>query len=106
VKGWIGSRRYAPAPMSERGKARELALVKLRYKLPDGQTSRLIERVLPASLLATTARPSGDFAFATAVAAFGQTLRGDSMMNGFGYPQIAALAGRPQDAWRQEVGEL
>jgi Ca-activated chloride channel family protein len=121
--GWIGPRRYdeapasaggrydeAPASAGAAGKAGELAFVKLRYKLPDGQTSRLIERPVPARLLQTGAAPTGDFAFATAVAAFGQTLRGDAMLNGFGHAQIAALAGeglgRQRDFWRQEFVRL
>ena len=38
--------------------------------------------------------------------AFGQTLRGDALMNGFGHARIAALAGRQQDFWRQEFVKL
>ena len=107
AKGWIGPRRYEDdAPAAARGRAGELAFVKLRYKLPDGDTSRLIERPVPASLMARAARPTGDFAFAAAVAAFGQALRGDELMNGFGFGQIADLAGRQQDFWRQEFVRL
>jgi Ca-activated chloride channel family protein len=111
AQGWIGPRRYDEPPVAiTAGKAGELAFVKLRYKLPDGQTSRLIERPVPARLLQTSARPTGDFAFATAVAAFGQALRGDAMLNGFGHAQIAALAGQglgsQRDFWRQEFVRL
>ncbi|MCW1428810.1 vWA domain-containing protein [Novosphingobium sp. JCM 18896] len=107
AQGWIGPRRYEEAAAATAvGKAGELAFVKLRYKLPDGTTSRLIERPVPARLLQASARPTGDFAFATAVAAFGQTLRGDAMMNGFTPAQIVSLAGRQQDFWRQEFLRL
>jgi len=107
AKGWIAPRRYDdPLPEAAAGRAGELAMVKLRYKLPDGTTSRLIERVVPASLMARSARPTGDFAFAAAVAAFGQALRGDEMLNGFSHREIAALAGRQQDFWRQEFIRL
>ena len=54
----------------------------------------------------TAARPTGDFAFATAVAAFGQRLRGDTMLNGFSHAQIVSLAGRQNDYWRQEFVRL
>ena len=54
----------------------------------------------------TTARPTGDFAFATAVAAFGQRLRGDALLQGYSHAQIAALAGRQSDFWRQEFVRL
>jgi Ca-activated chloride channel family protein len=107
VNGWIGPHRYEQVqPKAGDKRAREMAFVRLRYKLPDGQTSRLIERPVAASLIASSARPTGDFAFATAVAAFGQTLRGDAMMNGFTHAQIATLAGRQQDFWRQEFLRL
>lgn len=107
AKGWIAPRRYDdPLPAAAASRATELAQVKLRYKLPDGQTSRLIERVVPAGLMARAAPPTGDFAFAAAVAAFGQTLRGDEMMNGFSHRDIAALAGRQQDFYRQEFIRL
>jgi Ca-activated chloride channel family protein len=107
ANGWIGPHRYERVE-SKAGdtRAREMAFVRLRYKLPDGQTSRLIERPVAASLMAASARPTGDFAFAVAVAAFGQTLRGDAMMNGFTHAQIATLAGRQQDFWRQEFVRL
>jgi Ca-activated chloride channel family protein len=107
VKGWIAPRRYDdPLPEGATGKSGELAFVKLRYKMPNGTTSRLIERPVSASLLARAGTPTGDFAFATAVAAFGQSLRGDEMMNGFTYAQIASLAGQQQDFWRQEFIKL
>ncbi|HUQ13137.1 MAG TPA: YfbK domain-containing protein, partial [Novosphingobium sp.] len=80
--------------------------VKLRYKLPDGTTSKLIERAVPASLAARAAAPRGDMAFAVAVAAFGQKLRGDPLLGGFGYDRIAALADGQRDFWRQEFAKL
>jgi Ca-activated chloride channel family protein len=105
-RGWNDPRRYQD--VSPRGDTRggELAFVKLRYKLPDGTTSRLIERPVAASLMRTAARPTVDFAFATAVAAFGQRLRGDALLQGYSHAQIAALAGRQSDFWRQEFVRL
>ncbi|MCB2060518.1 MAG: VWA domain-containing protein [Novosphingobium sp.] len=106
-KGWIGPRRYEdPLPEAAQSKSRELAHVKLRYKLPDGKVSRLIERTVPASAMYTRQAMPSDFAFAAAVAAFGQTLRSDEMMNGFTYSQIAALASGHRDFWRQEFVRL
>ncbi len=106
ARGWSDPRRYEPVAPQRDARGGELAFVKLRYKLPDGTTSRLIERPVSAQLLRTAARPSGDFAFATAVAAFGQRLRGDAMLNGYSHAQIAALAGRQNDFWRQEFVRL
>ena len=78
----------------------------MRYKLPNGDTSRLIERVIPASALRSAAAPTGDMAFATAVAAFGQKLRGDALLGTFNYGDIASLAGKQTDFWRQEFIRL
>ncbi len=106
-KGWIAPRRYEDAPAeAATGRIAEAATVKLRYKLPDGDTSRLIERVVSADALARAGAPQGDFAFAAAVAAYGQVLRGDEMMMGFGYEDIIRLAGQQDNFWRQEFLQL
>jgi Ca-activated chloride channel homolog len=106
ARGWTDPRRYEPVAPQGDARGGELAYVKLRYKLPDGTASRLIERPIAASQLRTAAQPTGDFAFAVAVAAFGQRLRGDPLLNGFSHGQIAALAGRQGDFWRQEFVRL
>jgi Ca-activated chloride channel homolog len=55
----------------------EIAFVRLRYKRPGEQESRLIERaVLGADAFARLEDASADFRFAAAVAGFGQLLRG------------------------------
>jgi Ca-activated chloride channel family protein len=106
-QGWIAPRRYEDTP-AEAATARlaEAAIVKLRYKLPDGDSSRLIEQVVPAAALRSAAAPQGDFAFAAAVAAYGQVLRGDELMQGFGFDQIGGLAGKQDNFWRQEFLQL
>ncbi|UZK65736.1 vWA domain-containing protein [Sphingomonas sp. M1-B02] len=105
--GWTAERRYegnrAGAPA---GRGGELAFVKLRYKAPGQTASKLIERAVPAGLMRTATMPHGDMAFVTSVAAFGQRLRGDKYLNGYGYAQIGALAGSSGDYWRSEFGRL
>lgn len=107
AKGWLPDRRYdgnrPPAPGAS---GRELAFVKLRYKLPGEDASRLIEKPVPAALLRTASAPSGDMAFATAVAALGQKLRGDKYLGGYSYAAIRGLAGNPQGYWRNEFLKL
>ena len=61
--------RTEPAPRSRGG--RELAFVKLRYKLPSSETSRLFSQ----PVLDRGAAPDDDFRFAGAVAGFGMLLR-------------------------------
>jgi Ca-activated chloride channel family protein len=102
--GWTPERRYEgnrpPAPAARGG---ELAHVKLRYKLPDGTTSREVARPV---LDRAAAAPAGDFAFATAVAAFGQKLRGDPQLGRYDYADIRRLAGSPGGYWRSEFVKL
>jgi Ca-activated chloride channel family protein len=106
--GWIAPRKYgvmteAPARAATTG---ELATVRLRYKLPDGQSSRLIKAPVSARSLSQARAPEGDMAFAVAVAAFGQKLRGDSRIGNFSYDAVARLAGPQANYWRQEFVEL
>ncbi|MDG2534604.1 VWA domain-containing protein [Sphingomonas sp. HITSZ_GF] len=107
AKGWTEDRRYEanrPAPAVSTGS--EMAFVKLRYKIPGNETSKLIERPVPASLMQGARAPSGDMAFVTSVAAFGQHLRGDKYLNGYSYTQIGALAPSSNNYWRSEFGRL
>jgi Ca-activated chloride channel family protein len=71
----------------------EIALLRLRFKQPNGDTSRLIERPLKRSgMVEKLSATSDDFRFSAAVAAFGQALRGGKYLDGFGYDQIQELA--------------
>lgn len=106
-KGWIAPRKYEDAPAAAAAsRLAEAANVKLRYKLPDGDTSKLIEQVVASSAFSNAAAPKGDFAFAAAVAAFGQVLRGDELMQGYGFDDIGGLAGSQDNFWRQEFLQL
>jgi Ca-activated chloride channel family protein len=80
--------RYGPT-RATREISNELGFVRLRYKHPESDTSELIERAVP-NLAAET--PSGRLRFASAVAAFGQHLRGGKYLEGFGMDDIHALA--------------
>ncbi|RYD94099.1 MAG: VWA domain-containing protein [Sphingomonadales bacterium] len=105
--GWIPERRYEKPPQPVAGvSGGEFAHVKLRYKLPGESASRLIARPLYANLIHNARAPQGDMAFATAVAAFGQKLRGDKYLNGFSFSQIGALAPASDNYWRSEFTRL
>jgi Ca-activated chloride channel homolog len=107
AKGWLPGRRYEPnragVPTS---RSQELAFVKLRWKAPSGGDSKLIQVPVSAGLLRTAAAPKGDMAFVTAVAAFGQKLRGDKYLGDYGYRQIHDLAGSSPNYWRAEFVKL
>ena len=71
----------------------EYAFVKIRYKLPDEDISKLIETpVTPANEIASLAQASADQRFSVAVAAFGQKLRNTDQTAGFGYDRIIEIA--------------
>jgi Ca-activated chloride channel family protein len=68
----------------------ELGFLKLRYKAPDGDVSELIET--PISFDGDDAMTSDDLDFATAVAAFGQKLKGSTHLRAMDWSEIRALA--------------
>jgi len=72
--------------------AGEIANVRLRYKLPDGEKSQLLEYPISKSTLAANGKLSPDLRFAASVAAFGQILRGGKYTAEFGYDDVASLA--------------
>ena len=92
--GWLPERRYDGNRRAETSgdRAGEMAVVRLRYKLPDGEVSMLIERVIPAQASQQAGAPTGDMAFAAAVAGFGQKLRGDTYLGDWTFADSATLA--------------
>ncbi len=77
------------------GKGDEYAFLKLRYKLPDEDTSRLIETpVTKANETASLNDASNDVRFSVAVAGFGQKLRRQDNLAETSWAEIAALAAR------------
>jgi len=110
-KGWLPDRRYPAnraAPVGAPDWNGELAWLKLRYKLPDGDTSLLIEQPVRAAMIRRASAPAGDSAFAAAVAAFGQKLRGDPWLANFSYADARRLAERSGrgDVLRREFLQL
>ena len=71
----------------------ELAHLRLRYKEPEGNVSKLLEWPLQRKEIQTDiARTSETFRFAAAVAGFGQLLKGGKYTTDFGYGNVAQLA--------------
>lgn len=87
--------RYGSPEAVARGPADELAFLRLRWKEPGADSSQLIEAPIPASKTA----PDADTAFATAIAGFGQLLRGSDYLGNWTYADAIALAtqGRGDD---------
>jgi Ca-activated chloride channel family protein len=90
----VDALRYGPAePAPAVAPSHEFAFVKIRYKQPEGATSQLVSQpVTQADVVATVDEAPQDVRFSVAAAAFGQRLRGEDALAGFGYGEIRALA--------------
>jgi len=85
----------------------EALSVKLRYKEPDGTTSRLLQTVVPVGQLTTASAPQGDTAFAAAVAGFGLALTGTIPARpDWNADAMVALAGSQTNAQRTEFIDM
>lgn len=98
--------RYSAEPKAA-AQASEMAFVRLRYKRPEQDTSRLIEQPVRAASSVPFDQASDALRLTAAVAAFGQRLKGGTYTGDFGYEQIAALAKSARAADDSEsVGEF
>ena len=79
-----------PAPAADGSD--EIAFLKIRYKLPDGDASRLITAPVAPSAEVAFAEATADTRFSIAVAAFAQKLRGARWVDGLGYERIREIA--------------
>ncbi|HQS58694.1 MAG: hypothetical protein B7Y56_11065 [Gallionellales bacterium 35-53-114] len=91
--------RYGKEQGAAKSGSGELAFLRLRYKEPENDVSRLAEWPLyRQDIKASLAQTSTEFRFAAAVAAFGQQLRGGKYTGEMGYADIAKLAGDSRGA--------
>ena len=80
-----------PAPAAAPGG--ELGFLKIRYKLPGEDTSRLISTAITAGQERPDIQAAPeDVRFSTAVAAFGQLLRGEPYIGAYSFDDVIALA--------------
>lgn len=87
--------RYGQAATGNGGVANadEYAFVKIRYKAPDGDTSKLITTpVTRVNEVASFDAAGADQRFSIAVAGFGQKLRDEDATSKFGFDKIAEIA--------------
>jgi Ca-activated chloride channel family protein len=90
----IDDLRYGSSKDSGKGKkSKEYAFLKIRYKLPDETESKLITLPIdPNSEYSKIAKAPEEARFASAVAAFGMLLKGDSHIEDFTYDDVIELA--------------
>ena len=94
---WNAPLKYAAtAPATDRGRASDVATVRLRYKAADGGASRLVEETVHRSDARST--PSPTLQWSAAVAAFGERLRGGEALGGADWPEVLRWADRAFDA--------
>ena len=107
LKGSEGERsgaveyRYRPTPAAEDSpqvtvkQSSELAFLKIRYKEPEGDSSKLLQYPIEsANVQKSVATTSDDFRFAAAVSYFGTLLRGSVFAGTYTFGDIAELAGK------------
>ncbi|MET0580635.1 MAG: VWA domain-containing protein [Pseudoxanthomonas sp.] len=82
--------RYGMEKPAADAKANELAHLRLRYKLPGADNSRLIETPILRSSLTT--QPSQSLRFASAVAAYADLLRGGTHIEKWTWNEVAEAA--------------
>ncbi len=87
--------RYQHEPVEEADPSpdNEYGFLKLRYKLPDSETSTLISRAVTlADEVDRIAQAGTETRFASAVAAYGQLLRGGRYTGNYSYDDVITLA--------------
>ncbi|MDH4746734.1 VWA domain-containing protein [Sphingomonas sp. CBMAI 2297] len=91
----IGDLRYAePAPAAALAQGGELGFVKIRYKLPKSDTSRLITTPIDrGNIFARFEDAPRDARFAAAVAGFAELLRGGRYNGQLSFDEVLAMAG-------------
>ena len=93
--------------VSNRDHGNELMYVKLRYKLPDANTSRWLDHVVPS---AQPGNGSEDLRFAASVAAFGMILRDSEYRGSATLDDVLTLArgalGEDEGGYRKEFFRL
>ncbi|RAK62696.1 vWA domain-containing protein [Hymenobacter edaphi] len=103
--------KYQPAPPTTAGAAAtELLTVKMRYKQPQGRTSSLLSRALPAAAPAALAGASNNLRWAAAVAQMSLLLRQSERRGEATWQNTVELArtarGKDDDGYRAECIRL
>ena len=107
----LGDLRYSAPLRRPAGSGGEYGFVKIRYKLPKSEVSRLISAPIDRkSEAGRFADAPSDARFAAGVAAFAELLRGGKYSGSMGYDEVLAIVGgaRGEDlfGYRSELLEL
>lgn len=106
----IDDLRYGKPKVATGEENGEIALFRLRYKLPGEAKSRLMEQPIMADAAVSFAAAPAEARFATAVAGFGQLLRGAVNVDAFSYDDVLTIAqesrGEDKFGYRSEFLQL
>jgi Ca-activated chloride channel family protein len=101
--------KYQKGELKSAGNAKELCTIKLRYKKPDGDASRLLEKPVVDHHIALQ-KSSNDFRWSAAVAEFGMLLRQSEFRGEATYAHCKQLAqgakGKDENGYRRELIEM
>jgi len=84
--------RYGKSSEVSKSGGAEIAFVRLRYKAPGGDVSKLIENPVSRDEIKSAEQASTELRFASAVAAFGQLLKGGDYLGAYGFADVIDLA--------------
>ncbi len=106
--GLVDNLKYQTVPKSEiTYQGNEMLTIKLRYKKPDQNTSKSIQKIVVDNVKTKT---SHNFRFAAAVAEFGMLLRESEFKQNSSYEQVIELAssalGNDKEGYRSEFLKL
>ena len=97
-------------PVQNVGGGDEILTVKLRYKNPDGHSSKLLQKTVIDDAKWRKIKPSANFDFSAAVASFGMLLRQSEFKQGSSFAQVIELAeagkGKDPQGYRSEFLSL
>jgi Ca-activated chloride channel family protein len=107
IETTAGKLRYQRvAEVARNTRTDEMMYVNVRYKLPDGRTSRLLQHAVRNEV----ARSDGDFSFALAVASYGMLLRESPFRGTSTFDAVLSLArdgmAHDPDGYRAEFARL
>ncbi len=105
----VDALKYQTAPAANAVATAELMTIKIRYKEPDGKTSKLLAQ--PVQVQQTElAKTSADFRWAVAVAGYGMMLRESKNRGNLNWKQVLDLAegsvGNDSEGYRKELVQL
>ncbi|WP_116545183.1 vWA domain-containing protein [Pontibacter virosus] len=108
--GTVDALKYQKTSIDPKAKrSEEMLTMKLRYKEPDGETSRLITTTVSSQAL-PAAQTSDNFRFSAAVAACGMLLRDSEFKGNASFPMVLELAknarGKDEEGYRIEFVNL